>query len=61
MSSESLTPEEAQLVYRVLDTLSQKIGAVAPGAHHNFYSEYNEAWGILQRCGAKNDGRGATP
>lgn len=47
-----MSEEEAQLIYRVLDTLSQKIGNVAPGRHQNFYAEYNEAWSILRREGA---------
>ena len=50
-----MTADEAQLLYRVLDTLSQRIGDVAPAGHTDFYAEYNEAWAILKREGATDD------
>ena len=44
-----MTKDEADLLTRVLDTLSQRVGDVAPGAHTDFYAEYNEAFGICGR------------
>lgn len=41
---------ESDLILRVIETLSQRIGDVAPGAHKNFYAEYNEAFSILRRA-----------
>lgn len=47
-----LPQDEAQLLFDVLETLSQQIGNVAPGAHEGFYADYDKAWGILRRYGA---------
>lgn len=41
--------QEAELIARVMDTLSQQIGNLAPGKHRNFYSEYDQAWRILRK------------
>ena len=44
-----MTKQEAELIQKVIDTLSQRIGDVAPGKHTNFYADYNEASTILRK------------
>ena len=47
-----MTPEEAQLLFRVLNKLGEGIGHIAPGSYGDFYAEFNEAFILLKSYGA---------